>query len=173
MGVGLAQRTGVKRRGPTGGAAAAWYKRPQEVTRPVPPDRRPPSPFLLLLTTACVTALGVEWLRFQGGWGVAALPAVAGGVWSLWRTARAVRERRRWRLGREAPPMEAGVPTAEDAAEAPHAVRARPATTADHRDTRAPAPAAAPRGRPHAERDREAAASRRGQRAAEDTLAER
>lgn len=60
-------------------------------------ERRPTSPFLILLLGGAACALGAEWLRFQWGLALAAPPAIAGGVATLSATARAYRARRRWR----------------------------------------------------------------------------
>lgn len=142
----------------------AWYNRPQEVTCPVPPHRRPPSPFLLLLTSAALTGLVVEWMRFQWGWGVAALPALVGAAWSVWRAARAFRARRAWRRARrEADALEAGVVRGRAEGEGPHAVRTRPASGAER--AAAPVREDVPREAPPAPEPARPAAG--------DTLAER
>lgn len=61
------------------------------------PPRRPASPFVLLLLGGAATALGAEWLRFQGAPALAIVPAALGSVITITSVARAYRARRRWR----------------------------------------------------------------------------
>lgn len=59
--------------------------------------RRPTSPFLLLLLGSTVTLLLAEWLRFQAGVALAALPLGTGMVLTLTAVGRAFGARRAWR----------------------------------------------------------------------------
>lgn len=85
---------------------------------------RPASPFLILVVGLLVTAVAVEWMRFQWGWAAALPPAVAGTVWSLARSAGAFRRRRHWRR-RVARGEAAAAPPAHAEAAEPWAVQAR------------------------------------------------
>jgi len=59
--------------------------------------QRPTSPFLLLLLGSTVTLLVAEWLRFQAGVALAALPLGTGTVLTLAAVGRAFGARRAWR----------------------------------------------------------------------------
>ena len=88
------------------------------------PPGRPPSPFLVLVLGVAATALTAEWLRFQEGWTLAAVPAALGAITTLAAVARSYRVRRAWRRAREAAAGEA-VPPAPEVEDPPARVQAR------------------------------------------------
>jgi hypothetical protein len=80
---------------------------------------------------AAATALATEWLRFQEGWTLAAVPAALGGIATVVAVARSYRARRAWRRAREQAAAGEPVPPAPQVEpqveEAPARVQARSA----------------------------------------------
>jgi hypothetical protein len=81
---------------------------------------------------AAATALTAEWLRFQEGWTVAAVPAVLGATTTLAAVARSYRARRAWRRAREEAAAGEPLPPALAAESPPARVRARTARDEPH-----------------------------------------